>query len=52
MLSGLPTLVREGDRFEALWTLRNTTARAMTVNCLSSGVRPVASQGWWRWRLR
>ena len=37
MLSGLPTLVREGDRFEALWTLRNTTARAMTVKATLAG---------------
>lgn len=31
LLSGLPPLVRDGDRFQALLTLRNTTARAMTV---------------------
>ena len=29
--SGLPPLVREGDRFEATLTLRNTTTRAMSV---------------------
>ncbi len=29
VLSGLPPLVREGDRFAAMLTLRNTTARAM-----------------------
>lgn len=31
ILSGLPPLVREGDRFRAQFTLRNTTLRAMTV---------------------
>jgi alpha-2-macroglobulin len=29
--SGLPTLVRDGDRFEATLTLRNSTSRAMNV---------------------
>ncbi|NJD33829.1 MAG: alpha-2-macroglobulin, partial [Betaproteobacteria bacterium] len=32
MISGLPPLVREKDRYQALLTLRNGTARAMTVN--------------------
>ncbi|MET1116992.1 MAG: alpha-2-macroglobulin family protein, partial [Comamonas sp.] len=31
IISGLPPLVREGDRFRAQVTLRNTTARAMQV---------------------
>lgn len=31
LISGLPPLVREGDRFQALLTLRNGTAKAMTV---------------------
>ena len=31
MLSGLPPLVREGDRFEAIFTLRNTTAQPLRV---------------------
>ncbi len=31
LLPGLPPLVREGDRFRAEMTVRNTTARAMTV---------------------
>ena len=31
LISGLPPLVREGDRFRAQFTVRNTTARAMTV---------------------
>ena len=44
MLSGLPTLVREGDRFEALWTLRNTTARAMTVKATLGGPLTLPAQ--------
>lgn len=31
MISGLPLLVREDDRYRAMFTLRNTTQRAMTV---------------------
>jgi len=31
LISGLPPLVREGDRFRAQFTVRNTTARAMKV---------------------
>jgi uncharacterized protein YfaS (alpha-2-macroglobulin family) len=31
LISGLPPLVREGDRFSALITLRNTTPKPMTV---------------------
>ncbi|MDP2007593.1 MAG: MG2 domain-containing protein [Rubrivivax sp.] len=38
MLSGLPPLAREGDRFDASFTLRNTTARALTVQATLSGV--------------
>lgn len=37
MLSGLPPLVREGDRFEAIFTLRNTTAQAMRVQATLTG---------------
>ena len=37
MLSGLPPLVREGDRFDASFTLRNTTAKAMTVKATLAG---------------
>ncbi|MEX8493890.1 alpha-2-macroglobulin family protein, partial [Sphaerotilus sp.] len=37
MLAGLPTLVRGGDQFEALYTLRNTTARAMQVKATLTG---------------
>ncbi|MFP8781308.1 alpha-2-macroglobulin family protein [Hydrogenophaga sp. RWCD_12] len=32
IISGLPPLVREGDRFMAQFSLRNTTAQAMKVN--------------------
>ncbi len=32
ILSGLPPLVREGDRFKAGFTLRNTTNRSMEVD--------------------
>jgi uncharacterized protein YfaS (alpha-2-macroglobulin family) len=31
LISGLPPLVREGDRFRAQFTVRNTTTRAMSV---------------------
>ena len=31
IISGLPPLVREGDRYTAMFTLRNTSARAMNV---------------------
>jgi len=37
-LSGLPPLVREGDRFQAMLTLRNTTAREMKVKATLSGI--------------
>ncbi len=42
VLSGLPPLVREGDRFQAEFTLRNTTNRNMEVRCIgqSRGIRP------------
>ena len=32
MLPGLPPLAREGDRFDAIFTLRNTTAKEMQVD--------------------
>ena len=38
ILSGLPPLVREGDRFSAMLTLRNTTAREMKVHASLQGV--------------
>jgi len=37
MLAGLPPLVREGDEFGALLTLRNTTAREMKVRATLQG---------------
>jgi uncharacterized protein YfaS (alpha-2-macroglobulin family) len=37
LLPGLPPLAREGDRFDAGFTLRNTTARAMTVKATLAG---------------
>ena len=43
MLAGLPPLVREGDRFDAGFTLRNTTARAMTVKATLAGPGPGAA---------
>jgi uncharacterized protein YfaS (alpha-2-macroglobulin family) len=42
VFSGLPPLVREGDRFQAEFTLRNATTRNMTVN-LSAGVRGISA---------
>ncbi|HWQ39211.1 MAG TPA: MG2 domain-containing protein [Burkholderiales bacterium] len=35
ILSGLPPVVREGDRFEARFTLRNAAAREMNVNLVA-----------------
>jgi alpha-2-macroglobulin len=37
LLAGLPPLVREGDTFAALLTLRNTTAREMKVHAILGG---------------
>ena len=37
LLAGLPPLVREGDQFGAMLTLRNTTAREMTVHATLAG---------------
>ena len=37
LLPGLPPLVRDGDRFRALLTLRNTTDRAMTLRASLAG---------------
>ncbi len=37
MLSGLPPLVREGDRFAAMMTLRNTTKQEMKVRAQLNG---------------
>ncbi len=38
MLPGMPPLVREGDQFEAIFTLRNTTATPLKVRAELSGV--------------
>ncbi|MCD2513481.1 alpha-2-macroglobulin family protein [Comamonas endophytica] len=43
LLSGLPPLVREGDRFRAQLTLRNTTGRAMQVQ-VAARAAPLALQ--------
>ena len=47
MLSGLPPLAREGDRFDATFTLRNTTERALKLTANLSGkvIGPVAGEG-------
>ena len=45
MLSGLPPLARAGDRFDAGFTLRNTTARAMTVTASLQGRAQGAEMG-------
>jgi hypothetical protein len=37
LLSGLPPLVRDGDRFSALLTLRNTTPREMKLRATLQG---------------
>jgi uncharacterized protein YfaS (alpha-2-macroglobulin family) len=48
MLSGLAPLAREGDRFDAAFTLRNTTTRAMTLKATlvgkpqGEGLKPIA----------
>jgi len=38
LLSGLPPLAREGDRMEAMLTVRNTTSRAMSLNLSLKGM--------------
>jgi uncharacterized protein YfaS (alpha-2-macroglobulin family) len=49
VLSGLPPLVREGDRFKAEFTIRNTTKQTTEVNVLpkvpglSEPLRPLAT---------
>jgi uncharacterized protein YfaS (alpha-2-macroglobulin family) len=43
--SGLPPLVREGDRFAATFTLRNASRRAMTVTATAkNGSEPISPQ--------
>ncbi len=44
LFAGLPPLVREGDRFRALFTLRNTTPRPMAV-ALSGTLAPQDDSG-------
>ncbi|WP_034297730.1 alpha-2-macroglobulin [Herbaspirillum sp. RV1423] len=46
IISGLPPLVREGDRFNAVITVRNTTARNMQVRLTAraSASAPIALQ--------
>ena len=43
VLSGLPPLVRDGDRFLALLTLRNSTAREMKLHATLAGTVNAAS---------
>ena len=47
VLAGLPPLVRDGDRFSAMLTLRNTTAREMKVRATLQGTAnlPAAAGG-------
>ena len=45
LLPGLPPLVREGDRFSAMLTLRNTTAREMNVRASLQGTVNRGSDG-------
>ena len=43
LLSGLPPLVRDGDRFSAMLTLRNTTAREMKIHATLQGTADSAT---------
>ena len=43
VLAGLPPLVREGDRFVAMLTLRNTTAKPMAVRATLAGTPTLAA---------
>ena len=45
MLAGLPPLVREGDRFAAMLTLRNTTTREMKVRATLQGTANLPRRG-------
>ncbi len=45
MLSGLAPLARQGDRVDAAFTLRNTTARAMAVSVTLAGLAQGDSPG-------
>lgn len=43
LLSGMPPLVREGDRVQAMMTLRNASSRAMTLQVTLQGKASTAS---------
>jgi uncharacterized protein YfaS (alpha-2-macroglobulin family) len=45
LLAGLPPLVREGDRYTALLTLRNTTTRDMAVHATLQGSASASPAG-------
>jgi alpha-2-macroglobulin len=45
ILSGLPPLVRDGDRFSAMLTLRNTTRQLMTVRATLKGTAHSGREG-------
>ena len=45
LLPGLPTQAREGDRFDAALTVRNTTARPMAVRVSMQGTVSASAQG-------
>jgi len=45
LLAGLPPLVREGDRYTALDTVRNTTARDMVVHATLQGTANASPAG-------
>ena len=44
LLSGLPPLVREGDRYLATFTVRNTTGRAASVRATANTAPPLQSE--------
>ncbi|RQO57348.1 alpha-2-macroglobulin [Paucibacter sp. KBW04] len=44
VLSGLPPLAREGDRFQAMLTVRNSTTRAMKLRATLQGQVPGATE--------
>ena len=45
VLAGLPPLVRDGDRFTAMLTVRNTTAREMKVRVALQGTANLPGRG-------
>ncbi len=44
LLSGLPPLVREGDRYSATFTVRNTTTKAASVHATAKTMPPLQSE--------